>query len=121
LNRLEWITHKGRRILAVDFTGLTEPAAALAAIAEVRPVIAAEPLNSVLTLTNITGSTFDPTIVEALKQLTKDDKPYVRAAAVVGVTGLQRIVMSLVSVFSGRSFALFETVDEARDWLAKQP
>ncbi len=120
MSRLQWITHRGQRILAIDFSAITERSVALAAIAEVRPGIAAEPPNSVLTLTNITGSNFDPTVVEALKQLTKDDKPYVRAAAVVGVTGLQRIVMSVVSVFSNRTFGLFDTVEAAKDWLVEE-
>jgi hypothetical protein len=114
------VEHRGQRILLIDFTGMTDPAVVLEAVAEVRALVAAQPPASLLTLTDVTGSTFEPATVDAVKQLARDDQPYVRAAAVVGVTGLARIVMSVVTLYTGRTFGTFDTVDEAKDWLVSQ-
>jgi len=45
------------------------------------------------------------------------NKPYVVAAAVVGVTGLKQIIYNAVMKFSGRKLTAFDSLAEAKDWL----
>ena len=40
-----------------------------------------------------------------------------KAAAVVGIKGLQKIVLDSVSFFSDREFATFDNMDEAKEYL----
>lgn len=72
---------------------------------------------SVLTLTIIEHGKFDPALVDKLKELTKGNAPYVRKAAVVGVTGVFKIVMTAVSIFSRREFKVCDTKEEAVRYL----
>ena len=78
------------------------------------------PPGSVLTLTIICKGMFTAELVEKLKELTKGNAPYVRKAAVVGVTGMYKIVISAVSIFSKREFKLFDTREEAVRYLLEE-
>jgi hypothetical protein len=55
-----------------------------------------------------------------MKEFTKANTPYIKAAAVVGISGLLEVAMSAVAKFSGRSFISFKTRSEAVEWLLKQ-
>ena len=44
----------------------------------------------------------------------------VTASAVVGVAGLKKIVYDAVIRFSGRQIATFDTVEQAKGWLAER-
>ena len=77
------------------------------------------PENSVLTLTLVAKGKFDAALVEKLKVLTKGNSPYVRKAAVVGIAGLYKVVISAISIFSKREFKLFDSQDDAVRYLLK--
>jgi hypothetical protein len=57
-------------------------------------------------------------VVEALRELTTGNKPYVRAAAIVGLSGIQRVVYIALTQFTGRRLPTFTTALEAKDHLA---
>ncbi len=71
-----------------------------------------------LTLTIAGGSSFSGETISKLKELARDNTPYVKAGAIVGVTGLYKVVFNAVAIFSKRRFYLFDTIDEAMDFLA---
>lgn len=75
------------------------------------------PESSVLTLTIVGKGKFTSELVDKLKSLTKGNSPYVRKAAVVGIDGLYRVVISAISIFSKRDFKLFDTKEEAIRYL----
>lgn len=64
----------------MDFTNLTTWDVASAAFDEVRSVVASQPRGSVLSLTDVAGSTLTPQLIEALKDLAVHNRPYVKAA-----------------------------------------
>jgi hypothetical protein len=118
--RTRFIQHRGKRILLLDYTGLT-PQTGLPAVAESRALIATLPQDgSLLTCTDVTGSTYDKTVIDALKELSTHNKPYVKAAAVVVESGLKRGLLSLVALFARRKLHAVATRAEALDWLAEQ-
>lgn len=120
MERTRFIEHRGTRILLLDYTGLT-PKDALPVIAESRGLIGRLPADgSLLTCTDVTGATYDQRVIDALKELSAHNKPFVRAAAVVVESGLKRALMSLVGLFSKRKLHAFATRGEALDWLAAQ-
>jgi hypothetical protein len=118
--RTKFITHKGKSICLLDFAGITDPAEALAAIAEARRIVTSQPANSVLTLTYVKDATFNRDVVAALKELAAANKPHVRAGAIVGMGGLQRAIYIAVTQFTGRRLPTFASLDQAKDWLAEQ-
>ena len=119
--RVRFIEWKDRQICYHDFSNILKVEKAMAAIAESRALVRAQPLNSVLTLTNSEGSRFNREIVEALKELTKGNKPYVRAGAIIGLTGIQRVVYVAVTQFTGRRLQTFSSAEEAKDYLVGVP
>jgi hypothetical protein len=55
-----------------------------------------------------------------MKEFVIHNKPYVVAAAVVGVTGLKQVILNAVMKLSGRKLTAFNTLAAAKDWLAAQ-
>jgi hypothetical protein len=117
-DRVHFITHMGKRVLSIDYSHSDVPT--MKAVAEEgHRMIAREPLNSVLTLSDVTGTGFDQESVEVLKSKVAANAPYVKRAAVVGISGLQRLIYEAVKLFTRRSIALFSRREEALDYLVK--
>lgn len=117
MDRVQVFDHQGTSIVLLDFTD-SAPREVLATIASAVPLIRNRPPKSVATITKVEGAAFDSDVIAALKEFAKDNEPHVRAAAIVGLTGMQRIVLSAVSYFTGRAFLLCRSVEEAKDRLA---
>ena len=117
MERAHFVTHKGKQIFVLDCQEI-ETAELLSLIDECARQVRMQTENSGLTLTVAGGTTFDSETVSKLKDLTKGNAPHVKAAAAVGITGLYKVVLSAVSMFSRRRFYMFDTVEEAKDFLA---
>lgn len=115
-----FIEHRGKKILYLDFAEVADRSEAEARIAEAKGIIAEQKKNSLRTLTVVTGSAIDREITFLIRDLVEHNRPFVLAGAVVGIEGVVRFIYQAVARLTGRSFALFETVDEAKDWLADQ-
>lgn len=116
MNRAKLIDHKGFRIVYIDFSNCPIEEAH-GVVAAAKPLIRSQPEKSVLTLTYTDGGKFDSEIIGTLKEFTKGNEPYVKAAAVVGITGLQKIVLDAITFFSKREFATFDNMEKAKDYL----
>ena len=116
MERARFIEHRGVRIFYIDFSHCPIEEAQ-DVIAAAQPLIRGEAEKSVLTLTYTDGGRFDSDIIASLKEFTKGNEPYVKAAAVVGITGLQKIVLDAVSFFSNREFATFDDMEKAKEYL----
>lgn len=119
MDSITFIDHKGKKILFLNFSQCSA-ADVLKTIAEAKSVIQTCPPGSLLTLTNVADTRFDSTASEAMKEFAKHNKPYVRAAAVVGITGLKRIIFDAVVKLSGRNITSFDATEKAKDWLISQ-
>lgn len=111
------IKYKGHSILQIDFEEC-HPAELLERIRYARSVIATHPPGTVRTLTLIKGARFNNQASEAMKEYTKHNKPYVRVAAVVGLSGLQEIVYNVIIKVTGRKIVTMPSVDAAKEYLA---
>jgi hypothetical protein len=120
MERIATITYKGKQILVEDFTnmGSTPEFFELIKIAQVK--IASFPEKSVLAVFDATGTRYNSDMLNAMKEFTKNNTPYIKAAAVVGIDGMLKIALMAVSNFSGRPFNPFADRQSAMDWLAKQ-
>ena len=118
--RTTFATHEGVRICVLDFSDITTETEALRAIDEAKAIIAQEPPATVYTLTDVTGSRVTSTIRTALHELTKANKPYVVAGAVVGVSALQSVILRGIVQITGRRLVAKNTRGEAMEWLANE-
>ena len=119
MERISFIEHKGKQILHLDFAR-TGPDDVFRIIEEAKQVIKDQPPMSLRTLTDVTDLKFNTAAADAMKEFANHNKPYVTAAAVVGVTGLKQIIYNAVVRFTGRNLVAFDTDGQAKDWLATQ-
>jgi hypothetical protein len=68
----------------------------------------------------VTNARYDRDVSTALKEYTNSNKPFVKAAAVVGVTGMKEIILNAIILFTRRNFSIFKQIEEAKEWLATQ-
>lgn len=61
---------------------------------------------------------YSPFSLAHFQDFVKGNKPYVKASAVVGLSGLQQIVYNGIMKITGREIKSFSTLAEAKDWLA---
>jgi hypothetical protein len=115
-DRVSFIKHREKEILFLDFSN-SQPHEVLQTIEDAKQLIKARPERSLLTLTDVTNARFNEQVGDQLKQFTAHNKPYVKAGAVVGVTGLKRIIFSAVVTFSRRNLETFDDLEQAKHWL----
>jgi hypothetical protein len=120
MDRIQFTTHKGKKILIEDFTNLKAGPEFIVILKTAQGIIASQPPKSVLAVFDATGSSFNNEILNAMKEFTKANTPYIKAATVVGITGLLQVALTAVSKFSGRDFITFPTRNDAMDWLAER-
>jgi len=118
MDRTYFIEHRGVRILMLDFSHVMDEVTALATIAHARSVVAEQPPASLLTLTTVEGSHFDSRVIGALRELMEHNRPFVRAGAVTGLSGLMRVVFSTMVHLTGRNIRAFDRLEDAKDYLA---
>lgn len=118
MERVQFVTYKGKKILVEDFTSLNPGQEFTETIKKAQTAIASEPNGSVLAVFDATGCSFNSEMLNQMKEFTAANTPYIKKATVVGITGLLQVALSTVSKFSGRDFTTFKTREEAMDFLA---
>ena len=118
MRKPEFISYNGKTFFFMDFSDMRSREDVDSLIRPSAEYIRSQSEKSVLTLTNIKGMHFNTEIKNAFSDFLKGNKPFVKAGAVVGIGGLQRIVYNGVMKLSGRDLRSFETLDQAQDWLA---
>lgn len=115
----KWIVHKGVEMLYGDFAGFQRDVEGLRAevVASDREILR-KPVGTVLAIADLTGTVTSREVVDLFKSSATATRNHIRKQAVVGITGIQKILAQAVALFSGQSMHLFDTVDKAKDWLA---
>ena len=112
----QFIVYKGRRILRIDIDNCpTEQFEEM--LEESGKMIRSEPLNSVLSLAAGGPGTPIFTNRDIFVEYLKKNMPYMKASAVSGLDRLKASIFLSVVAPSGRELMLFETEQEAKDWL----
>ena len=114
--RLQFEVHEGKRVLMIDYS-YCDVGQMQEMIELTCTLIATQLPGSVLTLSDVTGAIFNTEVVEQLKEMAKHNAPYVRKAALVGVTGLQAFIYNVVQTFSKRNIPVFSNKEEALKYL----
>src|SRR6266481_3914591 len=119
MDRVRFITHHGKQILFINETncGADE---VIELLTEVQRVVTAQPPDSVLTLSDLTGAQFSRAAITRMKEVAVFDRPYVRRAAMVGAESLPKVFYEALKTFSRREFPRFKTREEAMGWLIRE-
>jgi hypothetical protein len=116
---VKFIKYRDCPILQIDFDGCA-PNDMLERIRYARSVINRQPLQSVRTLTLVKDARFNNQVSKEMKEYTAHNKPFVRVAAVVGLSGLQEIVYNVIIKVTGRQIATFSNVEPAKEFLVSR-
>ncbi len=119
MTRVGFITHGQLQILLIDMSRQS-PSGIMATIEEAQAIIARQPPASLLTLTDVTDAQHNREVTFRLKDYVAHNKPFVRAGAVVGLNELRRVLFNFLNRVTGRTLRGFDTLDDAKDWLARQ-
>jgi hypothetical protein len=117
---ITFATVRGRRVMTVDYSGFTEPAQIRAVMDPATRWIEQQPPRSVRLAVVVRGTRYNVASAQAFKDSAVRCNPHTRAMAVVGLSGLQRVLHLTVTRLVGREIPPFETLAEAQAWLAAQ-
>ena len=114
----EWVVYKGKRILYIKYSGL-KPQEMLDLIREATQIILDSKSNQILSLSDLTGCYTNQEFVDLSKKQGMISLPLTKKAAVVGITGLKKILFRAVNSVAPNPRVPFDTVEAAMDWLVK--
>ncbi len=120
MDRLTWSTLAGRPFFRLDLSGFQRPADALPHLVHAKIPAEHQQPKRVLTLADVTNSPFDNAVKDALRDVLDHNRPYVLAAALLGVTGLKKVMYTALMRITGRNSRPFENEAEAVAWLEAQ-
>ena len=116
MERIEFITHRQKQVLFLDFSGCGPEE--VATIADRVPeVVTREPLDTVLIVADFTGAEFNRNAVEHIKVAAAFDRPHVKRSAWVLNGNMPTALYDSVRQFSAREFPRFETREDALDYV----
>ena len=119
---LSTFNYKGKAIFLMDVSHfrLHERAEFKKIVDHAKKVIQGQPLKSVFIITDITDTNFDTDIVATFKDYAKHNNPYIKASALVGLSGMQKVIFYAVKTFTGRDFYIAKDFSDAQEWLIRQ-
>lgn len=121
MSAYEWLSYKGKRIIYMNLSGITESAVLKERIEIIEPVVEKEQPSSILCICDLANSRTSPESTQMLKNFTKHNQPYIKMTALIGLTGLQKVVYQGVVLFTGRKNLIIKnTKQEALEWLIEQ-
>jgi len=117
----KWITYKGKKVFYCDYSNFQGDLQALRAENEaVDAIFCRQPEASVLSLSDVRNTIASAEMVELFKKSAGRTKPYAQKQAVVGISGIKRILADAVARFSGQAMSYFDDVESAKNWLVSE-
>jgi len=104
-------------IVLIDLSGITEPDKELHLSEAARKLVAKQPPGQALVLTDVTGSNFSDAAVKSLRKLAEQNRPFVKASAVIGLTPITRVIFRAVIALTKRDIRSFATREQAIAYL----
>ncbi len=114
------IMYNSTPIVYIDFSGLKKDEEIYSVMENASNFIRKHRLNSLYTLTNLTGMHFNNEIYSKFISYVKGNNPYVKASAVIGMFGLMQIFYNSFTRLTGRNVRACTTELEAKEFLASK-
>lgn len=116
--RIRSIREQGKEILLVDVSNC-RPSEVEAVARTVPSHVTSRPRGSVLLLVDFSGASVDAEAVRTMKESAVFDKPYIKKSAWFGTKNLPGGFHAEITKFARREMLLFESRQEAVNWLVK--
>jgi hypothetical protein len=116
----QFIEYKGNSIYYVDYSNIKTNEEFMTVIKQsnsFREKIKSEGKKDLLMLVDISGSFVYGDVLTEIKKAGKITKEMTLKEAVVGISGGKKILLRIVQSFTNMNLKVFDTIDEAKDWL----
>jgi hypothetical protein len=116
----QFIEYKGQSIYYVDYSNIKTNDEFMSVIKQsnsFREKIKSEGKKDLLMLVDISGSFVYGDVLTEIKKAGKITKEMTLKEAVVGISGGKKILLKIVQSFTDMNLKVFDSVDEAKDWL----
>ena len=117
MERVSTINYKGIDLLYSNFSNLKSVEEIAKTFEESSNIIKETPLNSVLGVSNFENMFFNTKVMKVIQDALKVNKPHMRYSAVIGISGLSKMMFDGVIRLTGRDLRLFNTLEEAKEFL----
>lgn len=115
---IEWIDYKGTKILHIKYAELS-PEAMCDQIKTATKTIVDTKSQENLVLTDMIDCFVNEEFVELAKQQGKISLPFCKKSAIVGISGIKKILLNGVNLLSPKPRVPFDTLDEAKEYLVQ--
>ena len=116
----QFIEHKGKFIYYVDYSNIKTNDEFMAVIKQsnaFREKVKADGKKDLLMLVDVSGSFVYGEVLTEIKKAGKLTKEITAKEAVVGISGGKKILLKIVQSFTHMNLKVFDTIEEAKDWL----
>ncbi|MCC5919940.1 MAG: STAS/SEC14 domain-containing protein [Cyclobacteriaceae bacterium] len=117
--KLSTLRHQGTDLYYTDLSD-SHPEEVIELCKKSQQKMKAYEFGSVLSLINVSNIRFDKDVIQVIKETTKANKPYIKASAVVGLSGFTKVLIKVVMSFSGRDLRVFDDLESAKNWLSSK-
>lgn len=120
--RFDIITYKNKKIYFSNYKGIKPDIYVEQIKKNTRKIIdiANKDGEKLLLLNDVSNTYGSDEVLAAFKASAKDVEPVALKSAVIGLTGLQKILYSAVSAFSSLPLKACSTREDALEWLVKE-
>ncbi len=115
---IEKISYKDKIILCIKYTGLS-PEQMQEQIKTATKMIIDSRANDNLVLTDMSDCFVNEDFIELAKRQGKLSLPFCAKSAIVGLTGIKKMLLKGVNAISPKSRIPFDTIEEAQEWLVQ--
>jgi hypothetical protein len=117
MQRTETILFNGIKIFYTDFSNLRTEEEIDEIINKSTEYIQHQAEKSLFTLTNFENIYFNASVANKFTKLAKDIQKFVKANALIGISGLTKIMYDGIMRVTGRDSRTFNSMDEAKEYL----
>jgi hypothetical protein len=115
-SRMKWLTHNGKDILYEDYTNLTgEQIARL--VPAITKITEEKDYKDILLLLDFTNSFANKEATNAFGESGKVSKDRLKKTAVLGITGVKKVLLNFVNRVSKVDAKPFSSEEDAKEWL----
>jgi hypothetical protein len=109
------LDYKGKEIAYFDYRGMNENER----IEMLDRAVLSTPEPYQYILTDFRVAFILPSFLKRVKEVGKENRQYVKKAAVLGVTGTRKVLLKFFNLFTQYETVPFESFEEAREWLVQ--
>ena len=114
---VSYITYKGKQILYVDYRNMVKQDELMQNL-ELQVKIFKESPGKILSLADMRGAIVNNEFMNKIKKYGKEVfSKKTEKAAILGITGVKKVLLTAYNKFSGDSLVVFDSEEEAKEFL----